>query len=154
LVVRLSVDALPTANEDLVIGFASAYNATIDSVANNAWIKLAGASLSVVLESDDATTDNDDKAPDTAFTLTAATMYEFKISMSAVDGASSTNVKFFARSTVGGDWTALTSGSTVFKFGANIAAQPYVFFQKASSTDTGGIKVDYIRSYWKRGAIS
>lgn len=58
--VKLSTDAL-NAGIDAVFGLAGAYNATLDTIAQNCWFKLPGSN-SVVVETDDGTNDNDDKA--------------------------------------------------------------------------------------------
>ena len=50
----------PTA-QSLTIGLASAFNATLDSVATNLWFRYI-ASLVPVIEGDDGTTDTDDQA--------------------------------------------------------------------------------------------
>lgn len=154
LICRVKTAAIGAAADKMMWGFASARNALGDSVANNAWFLLAGASLALKAESDDATTDSDDKAltteAGTAITLTAATWYEFKVSMSSMDGASATDVRFFYRDTLGGDWVRLVSGSTTFKFGADIAAQPYFQVEKTSGTTTPDISIDYAQVIWKR----
>lgn len=154
LICRVKTSAIGAAADSTCWGFASARNAIQDSVANNAWFKLAGASLALKLESDDASTDNDDKAATTedgtAITLTAATWYEFKISMAAADGASATDVRFFYRATLGGDWSRVISGTTTFKFGADIAAQPYFQCEKTSGTTTPDLSIDYAHCIWKR----
>ncbi len=51
---------------DAVFGLAGAYNATLDTIAQNCWFKCAGSN-SVLIETDDGTTDTDDK--DTGMTL-------------------------------------------------------------------------------------
>jgi hypothetical protein len=147
VIYRLSVDATPTSGTKIAFGLASAQNDTLDSVAQNAWFLLAGADLSIFVESDDATTDSDDK--DTGIDVTAATMYEFKVSCAAADGAAYNNVKFFYRSTLGGDWTDITPSGTTFKLAADTALQPFVQLTKNSAA-TDGIKIDYVRCYWKR----
>lgn len=144
---RLALDAQFTAGTILVFGLASAQNDTADTVANNAWFRVEGANLNLLVESDDNSTNDDDN--DTAVDLTAATMYEFMVSASALHGASATDVRFYYRSTLGGDWTRLLS-TTTFKVGADVALQPYLQLQKASGTATDGIKVDYVRTFWKR----
>lgn len=154
MICRVMTSAQGAAADSMSWGFASAYNALRDSVANNAWFSLAGASLALKLESDDATTDSDDKAATTtdgtAVTLTAGTWYEFMISMSSLHGASATDVRFFYRATLGGDWIRLVSGSTTFKFGADIATQPYFQIEKTSGTSTPDLQIDYAQIFWKR----
>lgn len=147
-ITRLSVDGTPGAATNLVIGLASAQNDTEDSVAQNAWFRLVPSSLALYCESDDATTDSDDKS--TGITLTAATLYEFKVSMSAMDGAAYNNVKFFYRTALGGDWTNITPSAVTFKVAADTALQPFIQLSKTTGTATDGIKIDYVHCLWKR----
>jgi len=67
------------ANVTAVLGVGSARNDDPDALAANAYFKLA-ASLAVVVESDDGTNDNDDKA--TGETLVTAVMRRFAIDFS------------------------------------------------------------------------
>lgn len=67
------------ANERAILGFASAYNATWDSIVSNAWFRLEG-SMALLAETDDGTTDRDDQA--TGITLVAGTYNFFTIDMS------------------------------------------------------------------------
>ncbi len=154
MICRVMTSAIGVAADKMLWGFGSARNALADSVANNAWIMLAGASLALKGESDDATTDSDDKAltteDGTAVTLTAGVWYEFMISMNPIHGASATDVRFFYRSTLGGDWSRLISGTTTFKFGADIACQPYFQIEKTSGTSTPDLQIDYAHVFWRR----
>lgn len=154
LICRVMTSASGVAADRMLWGFAGPYNALADSVANNAWFILEGASLALKAESDDATTDNDGKAlttlDGTAVTLTAGTWYEFKLSMAAADGASATDVRLFYRTVLGGEWQRLISGSVVFKFGADIACQPYFQVEKTSGTSTPDLQIDYVHVIWKR----
>jgi hypothetical protein len=154
MICRVKTSTTPAAADSISWGFASGYNALRDSVANNAWFSLEGASLALKAESDDASTDTDGKAltttDGTAVTLTADTYYEFMISMSSLHGASPTDVRFFYRPTLGGAWQRLISGSTVFKFGADIATQPYFQIEKTSGTSTPDLFIDYVQVFWKR----
>lgn len=144
---RLSLDAQFTAGTILVFGLASAQNDTADTVANHGWFRIEGANLNLLVESDDGTTDDNDN--DTTVDLVAATMYEFRVSLSSLHGGSATAAKFFYRSTLGGDWTELLT-TTTFAVGADTALQPFLQLQKASGTATDGIKIDYVRAFWKR----
>lgn len=153
MVVRLQLPAqFSGATVGFVAGFGSAQNDTVDSVADNAWVKVEGANLNLLLESDNNTTDTDDK--DTGVDLVAATWYEFMISCSALHGASVTDIRYFYRATLGGDWTPLNGpgtalASTTFKMRADQAIQPLVQFYK-NSAGTDQLLVDYVRVYWKR----
>jgi hypothetical protein len=144
---RLQVEATPAAADKISFGLMTARNAIVESVSQFAAFSDTGADLVLDTESDDNTTD---VAPvGTGVTLTAATFYEFKVSTNAMDGASPTNVKFFYRAAIGGDWTALNA-STTFSLGADAALQPFVQVEKTSGTTTPGVKVEYIDCYWER----
>lgn len=144
---RLSVDATPAANDALWWGLAINRATILSSVNQMAVFSVNGADLTLDTESDDTATDV--SADGTGITLTAATLYEFKVSLNSIDGASSTNVKFFYRASLGGDWTALNASAT-FSLGADAAVQPFVQVEKASGTGTPGVKVDYINCFWER----
>lgn len=135
-------------NTHFVAGLASAYNTTTDTIAQNAWIRLEGANNNILLESDDNTTNTDDQ--DSGVDYVDDTFYEFMVSMSALHGASATDVRFFYRSTLGGDWTALTVAGVTFKVAADTALQPFMKLMKASDANTDGVVIDYVRVYWKR----
>ncbi len=114
----------------LVAGVASAQNDTADSVATNAWFRMQGsASTSALLvETDDAVTDNDDKA--TGKTL-AAVLKKCTIDFSA--GLSKVNF------TVDGDPVGTTydmSGAA-----ATDAVQLFVQLQKASGTGVPSVTI-------------
>lgn len=144
---RLSIDATPASTDKLFWGLATTRNAILESVSQFAGFSVTGADLVLDVESDDNSTD---VAPTgTGVTLTAATLYEFKVSMNAMDGASPTNVKFFYRATLAGEWTPLLT-TTTFAAGADAALQPYTQVEKTSSTNTPGMKVDYVDCYWER----
>lgn len=109
----------------LTMGVGSAQADTADSVATNAWFRIEGSASTsaVVVETDDATLDLDDKA--TGQTL-AASYKKFLIDFSNGLG----NVQFFidgARVAAGTlfDMSNLTAGLNV---------QPFVQLQKASGT--------------------
>ena len=115
------IDAVTT----LTFGVGSARNDTDDSVATNAWFRMEGSvsTTLVVAETDDGTTDNDDKA--TGVTL-SSTYKKFLIDFSNgiadvrffIDGARVSQANTF-------DMSLLTAGLNV---------QPMVQIQKASGT--------------------
>lgn len=120
----------------IVAGLGSARNDTPDSVAANAWFRLEGSN-SVVVETDDGVTDNDDVA--TGKTLGAA-FKEFKISFEA----GTADVRFF----IDGDRVA--SGTTFDMSGYTGLLQPIFQLQKTSDTNTDALTIDFIRVYGKR----
>ena len=115
------VDSVTT----IVFGVGSAQNDTADSVATNAWFRMQGSvsTTNVVVESDDATLDLDDKA--TGKTL-ADTYKTFQINFQyGID-----DVRFYI------DGERVTAGTT-FDMGeltAGLNVQPFVQLQKASGT--------------------
>jgi hypothetical protein len=140
------------ANARFAMGLGSAYNATLDSVAANAWFIGAGSST-VLCETDDGTNDTDDKS--TGQTLAAA-FKRFEIDFSSgLGGASVTgtqvgqkgNVKF-SMSCGRDNAMQRVCESTRFNM-ENYASglQPMFQLQKSSSTNLGSI---IIRSAWIR----
>lgn len=122
------VDAVTT----IVFGVGSAQNDTADSVAYNAWFRMEGSAstTAVVAETDDATTDNDDKA--TGQTL-AAVYKRFQIDFT--HGLA--DVRFFI------DNDRVASGTT-FNMSAAAAGQnvqPFMQIQKASGTGVPAITI-------------
>jgi hypothetical protein len=157
---RVAVQATPAAADTLTWGLTSAYNALIESTANNALFMVTGADLGLDVTSDDATTDTG--VDTTGVTLTAATFYEFMVSANSMhgvtttdaagcgpNGCSPTNVGFFYRSTLGGAWTQLNPTVT-YSIGADIALQPMVQIEKTSGTSTPSLRVERVGCYWKR----
>ncbi len=154
-VFRINIPTIGAAADTFAWGLYSAQNDLVDSTANNAYFGVAGADLTLDTASDDASTDVNNTG--TGVTLTAGTWYEFMVSLNSMhgrtvsdpDGASATDVHFFYRSTLGGDWTQLNAGTT-HSIGADIALQPFVHVEKTSGTTTPAIRVDYIKCYWER----
>lgn len=145
MISRIKIPATPSAACFLVWGLASAQNDTEDSVAINAWFRVEGASLAVKLETDDGTTDSDDK---TGFTATADTWYETAVAVSAAGV-----VTFFYRSAASPQsmpaWTQLTPQTFTIAAGTT-NLQPYVQLRKSAGTTTDAFQVDYIDVSWDR----
>ncbi len=125
----------------LAFGFASAQNDTLDTVGTSAWFRLEG-SQALLLESDNTSADVDDKSA--GVTLTDATFYEFRIDMSDY-----TNVKFYYRTSVGGQWLRLGSAGSTFAVNST-NLQPFIQFQKGADTNTDAVTIDYIQVSWDR----
>lgn len=125
------IDAATT----LCFGLASAQNDTADSVTANAWFRMEGSASTsnVVVETDDGTNDNDDKATGTTL---ASTMKRFTIAFGESGGAANTkDVRFYidnqrVASTTTFDMSNYTSG-----------LQPFVQLQKASGTGTPAVTI-------------
>lgn len=127
------VDAVTT----IVFGMAGAQNDTADSVAQHAWFRMEGSASTsaVVVETDDGTTDNDDKA--TGQTL-SSTVKKFTIDFTR----GKSDIRFF----VDDQPVATSTTFTMAAFSSNL--QPFVQLQKASGTGTpaitlAGIKITY-----------
>lgn len=119
----------------LCLGVASAQNDTLDSVAVNAWFRIDGtvSTSAVVVETDDGSTDNDDRA--TGQTLGSG--YK-KLELDFTGGVS--NVRFFLDGQrVAADRTFSMAGITA---GQNV--QPFVQLQKASGTGVAAVTIAQI----------
>jgi len=91
----LSGASLMSANERLVMGVCSNHtNAedALDSVTNNAWFRMEGASANILVEADDGTTDTDDQ--DSTVDHVDAAWMHFKIDFSSLS-----DVKFYINGT-------------------------------------------------------
>ena len=127
----------------LVFGVGSAQNDTADSVATNAWFRMEGSAstTAVVVETDDATNDNNDVA--TGSTL-AATYKQFVIDFES--GIS--DVRFF----IDGERVAASTTFDMSALTAGLNVQPFVQLQKASGTGVPSItiakcQIDYNYAY-------
>jgi hypothetical protein len=130
---RLKTVATLDSATTLVWGLQSGRNDNTDSTTNNAQFKLVGDN-NVVVETDDGTTDLDDKA--TGKTLVAA-YKRFVISFAY----GKSDVRFF----IDGDRVA---ASTTFSMAAATGQlQPFVQIQKTSDSNTDSVSIDYIG--WK-----
>lgn len=142
------IDALSV----LVCGMASAQNATPNSVAAHAWFRMEGAdsTTALLVESDDGTTDLDDKA--TGLTLAATTRkleIRFKDGVySASPPASSAggkaDVKFLAENSQG--LLVPVATSTRFDMSAySSRLQPLVQLQRPSGQGTPAFQLKRVR---------
>lgn len=129
MVLKVSgIDSVTT----LVAGLASAQNDTADSVATNAWFRMQGSASTsnLVVETDDATTDNDDKATGTTLSSTLKTL-RIDFSRGIADVRFVVDGERVAAGTTF-DMSALTSGLNV---------QPFVQIQKASGTGIPAVTI-------------
>jgi hypothetical protein len=127
--VKVNTTAITTA-ESVIIGMASAYNATFDSTTTMAWFLLA-ASMALLAETDDGTTDNDDQSCVT--TLVADTYYYLRI-----DASNKSAVEFW----VNNKRVKTLSASA---WSASMLLQPVCHVRKASGTTTPSVTVDLVR---------
>lgn len=124
-----------TTAQQVAIGMASAVPGagTLDNYTRNAWLRLE-ASMAVVAEADDGTTDTDDTS--TGITLSANTWTNF-----VIDGWDLGTIRFF----IDGSKVATINASAM---SGNL--QPTVHLKKASGTGTPAIDTDYLFSAWHR----
>lgn len=132
---RLKIDGtsaavLPTGTR-LVAGLASARNATLDSVATNAWFRVegAGAGRAILWETDDGTTDTDDQA--TGVSYAEGTYLVLKI-----DATTLTAVKFYING-------ALVGTGSMGAATGNV--QPFIELQKGADAGTAKVTIDYVK---------
>ncbi len=122
------IDAVTT----LTFGLGSARNDTDDSVATNAWFRMEGSvsTTALVVETDDGTTDNDDKATGT----TLAAVYKH-CRIDFTNGIS--DIRFY----VDGQRVAAGTTFSMNSLTAGLNVQPIVQIQKASGTGVPTITI-------------
>lgn len=132
------------ATTQVAFGLTGDRNDAIDSIAQAALFRVIGAdsTTAVVVETDDGTTDNDDKA--TGQTLINA-YKTFKIDFS--NGTS--DVRFFMDNG-NGSLQRVASGTTFDMSGYAGSLQPFVQIQKTSDSNTDGLTIDYVKAWGKR----
>ena len=126
-----------TSVQDIVIGLATAYNATLNSQSKYVRFRLSGSNA-VLLEGKDGTTTNNATAPLTATTLAAATYYLFTI-----DGHTNGEYDFYIDDNLIG--TLVQSA-----FAATDLLQPAIGVAKASGTGIPILTMDLLRIDWSR----
>lgn len=142
---RLTFLTLPTTGTETVQavwGLASAHNATLDSIATNAWFRLEStANTTLLWETDNGDTDDDDN--DASTTLVASTYNIFRI-----DCTDTSAVKFYVDEALVG-----TSDMSTTLSSAEAKVQPYFNVSKAKSaanTGIGTMYIDYVRLFQSR----
>lgn len=125
------IDAVTT----LTMGVGSARNDTEDSVTTNAWFRMEGSASTslVVCETDDGTTDNDDKATGVALSSTSK---EFIIDFTR--GIS--DIRFF----IDGQPVALATTFSMSAATSSTYVQPIFQIQKASGTGVPSVTIAHI----------
>ncbi|HEU4753371.1 MAG TPA: hypothetical protein VFU47_09715, partial [Armatimonadota bacterium] len=137
---RLKIPTAITTNQVAVFVLCSTVTDVLDDITRNAWFRLQ-ASMDLLAELDDATTDTDDQ--DTGKDLTADTYYVFSIQK--MPGG---KVQFRVRDASGQKETLLKEISGA-SFGAN-NLQPVILVQKSTGTSQPAIDVDYVLAIWER----
>lgn len=124
----------------LVMGLGNARNDTPDSVGVNVWFRMEGSAstTAVVCETDDGTTDTDDKA--TGQTL-AAVYKTFLIDFS--QGLS--DVRFY----IEGERVAAATTFTLASITSGQNVQPIVQIQKASGTGTPAVTIALVEAQYR-----
>lgn len=122
------IDAVTT----LVFGLGTAQNDTEDSMTVNAWFRMEGSASTsnVVVETDDGTTDYDDKA--TGATL-SSTYKKFEIDFT--NGLS--DIRFL----IDGDRVAAGTTFTLASITSGQNVQPFVQLHKASGTGVPAVQI-------------
>lgn len=127
-----------SADQRMVLGFASAHNNTLDDIVTNCWFRLEGANLDILTETDDGTTDDNDN--DTTLNLVKNTWTTVEIDCSDLSA-----VVFKVNDVVAGDPLDMSA------LAADTYVQPYVCIQKDAGTETENLDLDYIKVAWERG---
>ncbi|HSG70825.1 MAG TPA: hypothetical protein VLA12_10445, partial [Planctomycetaceae bacterium] len=135
--VKQSQASIDTATS-IAFGLAGDRNDAIDSIAQNCLFRLIGSS-SVVVETDDGTTDNDDVA--TGQTLVDS-YKTFKVDFSA----GKSNIKFYM-SDGNGAMKRVASGTTFSMAAYTASLQPIVQIQKTSDSNADGVTLDYFHAW-------
>lgn len=136
--VRLNIGgATLSADQRVVVGLASARNATLDSIASNAWFRIEGANMNIYVEGDDGVTDTNDV--DTLIDYVDNTWLTLRIDMSDLAAV------VFSIDGVAFGTTVNVSALTA----ANVL-QPYIEIQKDAGTETDRLDVDYVHVWWDR----
>lgn len=142
---RLAFHVLPTTGTETVqavFGLAGAHNATLDSIATNAWFRVESSAQTALLwETDNGDTDDDDN--DASTVLVADTYHIYRI-----DCTDTSAVKFYVDDVLVG-----TSDMSTTLSAAEAKVQPYFNVSKAKSvanTGIGTMYIDYVKVFQNR----
>ena len=127
------------ATTSVAFGLAAARNDAIDSIADHASFRVIGAdsTTALVVETDDGTNDNDDKATGT----TLINAYK-RCVIDFTQGTS--DVRFYV------DGVRVASATTFDMSNYTAGLQPYIQLQKTADTNVDSVVCDYIRIDMKR----
>lgn len=133
---KVDAAAIPwTADQRFVAGLGTAYDATLDDTAGNAWFRMEGASANLLWETDDGTTDDDDN--DTGVDVVDDTYLRCAIRLRP---STATALFYVNGSLVGeGDITDLSD-----------PLQVIFALQKDGGTETEALVIDYVRTIQAR----
>ena len=133
---RVSITGTPHASDVVIIGLVNARNDTTDSITHHALFKMTGANNNILVETNDNTTNTDDK--DTGSDWVSTTYYKFKIDMSDLDA-----IQFFI------DDVNVTPTTMKMSAASSTLLLPIVEVQAASG-EVAQANVDYISVVWER----
>lgn len=120
-----------SADQRLVMGLASARNATLDSITHHAWFRIEGANLNILVEGDDGTTDTNDQ--DSGIDIVDNVYTRFRIDMSDL-----TKVKFYV------DGVEQTGAAVdVSAMAATNLLQPFFEIQRDAGVEAEDFRIDY-----------
>jgi len=131
---KVTLTTALTADQRVVVGLASARNATLDSIATNAWFRMEGANLDILWETDDGTTNDDDN--NTGSDWVSGTAMVLRI-----DCRNLAQIVFYI------DGVAVAAGAMAAATG-NL--QPYIEIQKDAGADANSLAIDYVSVVWDR----
>lgn len=121
----------------VAFGLCSARADAIDSLAAHASFRAIGSNA-IVVESDDAVTDLDDKTTGQSFT--SGTYKKFVIDFAG----GKSDVKFYI------DGVRVATSTTFDMSGYTAGLQPYVQLQKTADANTDSVTIDYVKIVSKR----
>ena len=137
---RVKIGAAFTTGSILVFGVSGDRNDAADSMAENAWFRMEGASSTTLVycETDDGTTDVNDISTGVAL---ATVFKEFVIDFTG----GKSNVRFFI------DGARVCAGTTFDMSAYTGNLQPMIQLQKAANTNADVCTVDYVKITASRG---
>lgn len=131
---KVDMDSAPwSADQRIVVGIASARDATLDDIVTHAWVKIDGASLNILIETDDGVTDTNDT--DTGLDLVDDTYITVRVDLSDL-----TTPLFSILQN--GTWNHIAGGDMSAATG-NL--QVYLEVQKDTGAETPDVRVDYVK---------
>ena len=128
---------------DFVVGVASARNATLDDIAEHAWVRVDGANMDLLIEGDDGSTDTDDV--DTGLDIVKDQLCRVRIDFSTLSA-----VQFYIDVGDGNGWRTISTTIDLSALTSSDLLQPFIELQRASGTAVEDLRVDYVRAAMTR----
>jgi hypothetical protein len=132
--------------ERAVWGLAGVRNATLDNIGNLCWFRNEGASLNILVESDDGTTDTDDRA--TGLAMVDNTMHKFLI-----DASDQQMIRTYVDLNAGDGWQESTAAPlTAPLWVITDRLQPFFEIQSDAAAVNAAevMTIDYCAVAWAR----